>query len=381
MIDRGALARGFIVLMLLAAACAGAYTLLADTDGTSGNFIEDTGAHAYGPIYEEPDASRSLVDVDPWIRDFRVSGGTYGTKLPAQVRISFDGSGPIPSRDVTLESRAAVELFAGPNRERAEAVLRGTQRLLEERDGLIKGMALSDSRGGAQAAAMANVVRLHIADGITDPRQRQEFEVVVREVSDELADHSLAWYHFRFQDIVLGPEISSGLTRWIRTPGRTTPAENLHTAYVLRHELEHAVTPPTRYDGHQLEWLEEGSVDVLARWPGVAAGTARELGMTYPKRFDRVSYEPRSAGYPEWVATMRVLLAAAGIDTSDPAEFEAASELLQLKEVSQSPARIAAAIAKANRLTPAERLRVERAVVGLDGDTNAARRLAASLRA
>lgn len=381
MIDRRALVRGFFALLLLAAACAGAYALLSDTEGTSGNFPEDGESVRYGAVYEQPDASRSLLDVDPWIRDLEVSGGTYASKLPAQVRISFDGSGPIPSRDVTLQSRPAVELFAGTRRVRAEGVLRGTQRLLEDRDGLIRGMALTDSRGGAQAAAMANIVRLHVADGVTDPRHRRELEGIVREVSSDLADHALAWYDFRFQDIVFGPEISSGLMRWIRTPGRTTPEENLHTAYVLRHELEHAVTPPTRYDDHQLEWLEEGSVDVLARWPGVAAGTARELGMTYPGRFERLPFEPRSAGYPEWAATMRVLLAAAGIDTSDPAEFDAASELLQRKEVSQSPARIAAAIAKANRLGPAGRRRIERAIAGLDGDTDAARRLVGSLRA
>lgn len=378
MIERGTILRGLLVLLLLAAAMSGAYLLLSDTDGSSGNFLEDEHeGWRYGAIYEQPTATRQLVDVDRWLRDLPVRGGTYGRVLPAQARITFDGSGSIPSRDVTLESKAAVDLFAGERRERADDVLRGVQRILEERNGLIRGLVLTDSYGGAQAAAISNVVRLHFADDIDDPATRRLVVELIDEVSSELAGETWAWYSFKFQEVVLGPEISRGLERWIRTPDKATPEQNIFTAHVLRHELEHAVSPATLLDDDQLQWVEEGSADVLARWPGAAAETARELGMPYPKRYEKVAYEPRNAGYPKWVATMRVLLGASGIDVKDPEAIDQAAALLQDGDVSGVPDRIAERIAKRNRLTMREQQQLAAGIRGLDGDTRAARRLVA----
>lgn len=376
MIERGTILRGFVALLLLAAALSGVYALASNTDGSSGNFLEDgrEGWH-YGAIYEQPGATRQLVDVDRWLRDLPVRGGTYGRTLPAQARITFDGSGPIPSRDVTLESAAAVDLFEGERRERAEDVLRGVQRILEERDGLIRGLVLTKSYGGAEAAAISNVVRLHVADGIDDPAERRLVSTLIQEVSSELAGETWAWYSFRFQEIVLGPEISRGLERWIRTPDASTPEQNIFTAHVLRHEIEHAVSPATQLDSDQLQWIEEGSADVLARWPGAAAATARELGMTYPKRYERMAYEPTRSGYPTWVATMRVLLGACGIDVQDPAAIDDAARLLQDGDVTGVPERIAERIATRNRLTEREERRLAAGIRGLDGDTRAARRI------
>lgn len=375
MIDRGALARGFIVLVLLAAACGGAYALLADTDGTSGNFMEDAGTHAYGPIYEEPDRYRGSV-LDPWLRDLPIEGGTVGRRLNAQVRISIDGNGAIPSREVTLETPAAVTLFAGPRRDRAEGVLRGIQVALEERDGLVKGIALTDSRGGAQAAAVASIAQLHLEDQIDDRATRQLVKSIISDVTAELSNDAFAWYNLRFQDVILGPEISAGLSTWIRTPAKAKPADNMFTAYVLLHELEHAVTP----DDEGNEWIEEGTADVLARWPGASARMARQLGMPYPKRYDRVEYRTDLGGYPAHVESMRVLLDAAGISWRDPKQLDDATELLQGSPASFVPGELAARIGKRNRLTPRERARLARSIVAVDGRPAAARRLVASLR-
>lgn len=377
MIDRGALVRGFLVLMLLAAACAGAYALLTDTEGTSGRFIEDTGAHAFGPIYEEPDRYRGTALADPWLRDLRVQGGTVGRRLHAQVRIGIDGTGAIPTREVTLETPAAVTLFADPRRDRAEGVLRGIQVSLEERDGLIRGLAFTDSNGGAQAAAIANISRLHLGDGIEDPAARRLLESIIQDVTRELSDDAYAWYDPRFQDVVLGPEISRGLFTWIRTPAKATPAENIFTAHVLLHELEHAVTP----DEAAPLWVEEGTADVLARWPGASARMARQLGMPYPKRYDRVEYRTGRGGYPEYVDSMRTLLGAAGIAWRDPKQLDEATALLQGRPASLVPAELAARIAKRHRLTGRERARLTRSIVAVDGKPEATRRLVASLRA
>lgn len=377
MIDRGALVRGFFALLLLAAACAGAYVVLGDTDGTSGNFLEDEGAHRYGPIYEEPDSYRRSI-AHPWLRDLRVSGGgTVGRHLNSQVRMAVDGAGDIPGREVTLETPAAVTLFAGPRRERAEGVLRGIQVALEERGGLIKGLAFTDSRAGAQSAAVASIARLHLADENYDPAVRRMLQSVITDVTRELSEEAHAWYDPRFQDIVLGPEISRGLYTWIRTPAKAAPAENIFTAYVLLHELEHAVTP----EEGGAKWVEEGTADVLARWPGASAGMARQLGMPYPRRYDTAEYRTDRGGYPEYVDTMRVLLGAAGIDWRDPKQLDEATELLQGRPARLVPRELAARIARRNRLGDAERAALVRQVAAVGGSPAAARRLVASLRA
>jgi hypothetical protein len=52
MIDRGTIVRGFVVLVLLSFVLAGAYAVLGNTEGTSGNFLEDDSAKRwrYGAI-------------------------------------------------------------------------------------------------------------------------------------------------------------------------------------------------------------------------------------------------------------------------------------------------------------------------------------------
>lgn len=379
MIDRSALTRGFVVLLLLAAACSGAYAMLADTDGTSGNFLEDGSARHHGPIYEEPDGYRRTLLADRWVRSIKVPGGTFGSTITRQVRIGIDGRGPVPMREVTLETRPAVVLFAGPRRERAEHVLRGIQDVLDERGGLVRGISLAQSPGEAQAAAIASVIRLRDVDSFEDPRDRAILTRLLADIGADQSEHAFAWYNGRFQDIVLGPEVSRGLLTWIRTPGKATKQDNIFTAFVLRHELEHAVTPIGDRDYQQLQWLEEGTADTMARWPGAAAETARMLGMPYPARYDRLQFATARGGYPQWTDTIRVLLGAAGVDWKAPGQFEAASELLQSRDSMQTPALLAERIAKRKRMGVDGQARIERGIRGLNGDVRAARRLVARL--
>jgi hypothetical protein len=380
MIDRSALVRGFVVLLLLAAACSSAYAMLSDTDGTSGTFLEDDPTHRYGPIYEEPNGYRDTLLADRWVRSIKVSGGgTFGSTITRQVRIGIEGRGPIPEREATLETRAAIVLFAGPRRERAEGVLRGIQNTLDDRGGLVRGVSLAQSPGEAQSAAIASIVRLRAIDDFSDPGDRAILTKLLADIGADQSKHAFAWYNGQFQEIVLGPEVSRGLLTWIRTPKQATKQDNIFTAFVLRHELEHAVTPIGDRDYRQLQWMEEGTADTMARWPGAAAETARMLGMPYPTRYDRLQFATKRGGYPEWTDTIRVLLGAAGIDWKDPAQFDAASRLLQSRDSMQAPTMLAERIAKRNRMGADGQTRIERDIRRLDGDVRAARRLVARL--
>ncbi|MCB0879213.1 MAG: hypothetical protein KDC46_09575 [Thermoleophilia bacterium] len=379
MIDRGTIARGFMVLLLLAAACAGLYAVMAHPGGSSGNFLEDDdqGWH-YGPVYEQRDGWENTVLADPWLRRVPVSGGTFGSTYNRQVRIGITGSGPIPEREATLETPAAIDLFAGARRERAEDVLHGIERILEEQGGLVRGISMAPTRGGIEAAAMSSVIRERTVDDFGDAQSRALITSYLDVVSKELAGHAYAWYDPRYEEIVFGPVITNGLTMWIRTPKQATQKANIFTAYVLRHELEHAVTPLGDAPGAaDVQWIEEGTADTIARWAGAAATTASELGMPYPKRYEDREYSTSRGGYPEWTDALRILLGAAGADWRRPGDLDEASELLQSKDATHVPELLADRIAKRERLTKVERATLERGIRALDGDPAAARRLVA----
>lgn len=382
MIDRGTLLRGFIALFIIAVVGGLLYSLLSNTDGSSGNFPEDDGdKQSYGPIFEDPDAWQNATLADKFIRDMKVTGGgTFGATIVKQVRIDIDGSGPIPKRDVTLQTRPAVKLFNGPTRGRSEAVLRGIQRILDERGGLVEGISFASTKGGLEAAAISAMVETYHTDDVTTQAERDLVLMILDLVAKEQTRSLYAWYDFRFQQIVFGPEISNGALKWIRTPKRTKPAENIFTAYIMRHELEHAITPPTDEEYQRFQWLEEGTADVIARWPGVAADTAEDVGMTYPKRYERLEYSTDLGGYPDFTIALRMLLGAAGIDWKDPEQIDEAYAMLQERDLTEVPGALAERIAKRDRLSRKERARIERAILRVDGSPAKARRLVASLQ-
>lgn len=377
MIDRGTVLRGFFALFLIAIVGSVGYMFLSNTDGSSGNFLEDgDGRYAYGPIFEDPDAYRKATITDPFIRDMHVTGGTFGSTITQQVRIDIDGSGPIPTRDVTLQTKPAVRLFNGPRRQRALGVLHGVQRILEDEGALLEGISIARTRGGVEAAAISGVVEEYPTDGYYNtPAEKQLVTDVLSAVAADLAGGAYAWYDPRIQQIVFGPVISKGLHTWIETPKQATRAENLFTAYVVRHELEHAVTP----SGDDYGWMEEGTADTIARWPGVAAATARELGMPYPKRFDKLEYRTDRGGYPEYVDSLRILLRAAGVDWKDPKQLDDATDLLQKRELRDVPAELATRIAKQHHLTAPQRMKLERGIRRMQGAPSEARRLVGAL--
>lgn len=377
MVDRSTLTPAFLALLVLAALAALVASGLTSLHGESGNFPEDPAART-GPIYEQPGAYRAALLSSPWIARIPMGSSTFGAQIQRQVRIDIDGTGPIPQRVVTLQTAPAVAMFRGVGRPRAEGLLHGIERELEQRGGLLHGISFTEGRAGYEAAAAAGVFEQGFVDGST----REERATVARELAaygTERSKHTYAWYDPTSQWVVVGPEVSRRLLGFVRAPSTLTPAEGLFAAFVVRHELEHAVTPAWLREGARLRWLEEGSADALARWPGAAAGTARELGLPYPKRFEQTAYDTRRAGYPRFAATLRILLRAAGVDATKASQFGAASGLLQATRVDGVPARLATRIAERHRMNDRQRHLLALEIAGVDGSPARARALVRAL--
>lgn len=256
---------------------------------------------------------------------------TVGELLPQQARFRIVGEGPPEHRSVVAETRAAARLLEGSTREPTERIVRGLVSLAYDRPGsaIIKGVALSTSRYGfALNRMMTDLVERMPPEvgpaGATPPKD------LARELRSRLEDYRTqvddVWAIYQDGWIDVGPRISRILRNHVRHPDTAEPAarrDHYSAAYVLRHELEHAITPTATGTGEGIGWLhEEGVADALARWPGAVAETARALGLRHlPAKLP--------AGYPEQRRVIRQWLRYAGIDTRRKEERSRADRLLQ----------------------------------------------------
>jgi hypothetical protein len=169
--------------------------------------------------------------------------------------------------------------------------------------------------------------------------------------------------------------LSPRMTTLLMSEDATHP--RMGTRYVtevLAHEFEHTVTPadPSGPVGRNLGWLEEGSADVLARWPGVAKRHADAMGIAAPP-----AAQPLQGKYlyDQLTAGVRRLLVLADVDVTDAAAIERARELLQSGSLGSTPRRLAEAIGAARSLEPARVAELERRIRRLDGSAAAIDRL------
>lgn len=355
----------------LASACGG------DTDA---QFPEDLRGDIQAQYVEEPNALRANVLVDPWVSQLKVGNGrsTFGREIPRVVRIDIDGTGPLVRRDVTLETAPAVELFSGAGEQRMKRFVHGGMTVLDERNGFIRGMNLSSSANSYEAGAIASIIEEHALDGSVNREERAFLELVISLIARDIAEHSFAWYDTRTTWVNLGPDVSNVLRMHAKTPARVKPARGLFAAHVVLHEFEHAVSPDSMEDYARWQWVEEGTADVFARWPGAAARAAKAMGLPYPKQYERIAYKPKGVGYPEWSETLLVLLRAAGIDVSEPDQLDIASALLQAHNRSDASLdKLSAAIATEQGLSPARAAKLRRDVRALNGNLPRARRIVA----
>jgi hypothetical protein len=336
----------------------------------------DTIPHRYGRIVDEPQQYTSALKVDPWVSQIPVGGHrTFGEEFRGVVRLQVDGNGPLFARDVTLQSPASVALIHGRGQERAEQVVHGMLDLLSTREGFIRGITLSTSQPGYRASALGYIVSQSITDGDLTASDKSFIRSMLAFYASQLSEHTYAWYDPQSTWIYIGPDVSRTIRTFIVSPKRVKPKDGIFAAMVLRHEFEHSVTPWTTDAVDRYRWIEEGTADTIATWPGAAAATARQFGLPYPKRYERLGYSRADAGYPEWVATLRLLLQAASIDVTDPKALPDVQRLLQDGKLEAAPARIAARIAREQGLSPIRQRRLAAQILRIQGNPKAARRL------
>ena len=208
-------------------------------------------------------------------------------------RIVRDAAGRATS--ITAETEAARALLEG---------IAGTR---------AKALVLAFARG-ADATGRADVQQLRVGGVAWNPYVHAEFRDGVVQL---LPARSL-----EFLDLVAG-----------RT---TDPRRAGQLLATLRHEAQHAVTPmPTRRQRWST-WVEEGSAELLAAWPGRIEQMGSDVGIDVAAPGDRP--------YVPFVRRLSALLGAAGIDAARPDHFQRAVELLQRVEHRHVPRAIAKAI-------------------------------------
>lgn len=363
---RTAFVIGTLAAAVLVAACGG---------DTGARFPEDDRVVTAARYVEEPHVFREELLADAWVRQIRVGSSTFGREIPRIVRIEIDGIGPLRERDVALQTQPSVTLFSGPREQRMKQLLEGMLGVLDERGGLVAGIAITTSPASFEAAAIAPFVEDQLVGGDISASDRAFLTEYLSFIARERARHTLAWFYPRSTWMTIGADIGGIIRRHASTPGKVKPDDGIYAAYVLRHEIEHAVTAADFDQNERFDWIEEGGADMLASWPGAAAETAKAMGLPYPKRFETRRFETKRAGYPDWRRAMYLLVQAAGVDVTSAHEFGAASDLLQEQEPRHVPRRLAEAIADEQGLTPQRRARLVRQITELDGDLAATRRL------
>lgn len=353
-------------------------------DDTVGREVTDSGL---GSIVLRPERYRQQLAKDRWIRSVRVGNHTLGQLLMQTSRFSVEGAGPIRGRRIYADTPAAARLLTGRSEARTERFLHGLQRLMHQRGAYVHGISFARTRDAYRANYLLGIVQSESLRPYFDYAARSDAER--RQFLQELlpmalmSDGALATHRFESHWIDLDPNLTRHLEASLRAPRTVRPKDSLFVAHVIRHELEHSVSA---YDGtfddervstlHR--WLEEGSADTLANWPGEAARTARMLGLPYPKKAEGMSwaaFNPGRGGYPEYVATMRILLTMAGVNVRDPRAFARADRILQRGDLDTTPRRLANAIIANDRATAKQRGWLIRQIEQLNGSPANARKL------
>lgn len=351
-----------------------------DDPAVSSADARDAEEITYGPVFVKPTRYDAKLLKDRRVRTIPIGHGRFAALLRDQPRFSIEGRGAFVSRSITADTVAAAKLMRKGPRARTVAFLHGLQRLMDERKGYAHGVSLSMSHDGF----MANWVVVFVENGVfnyatTDEQMRYLVAIAV-ETADVIGE-SYAWFQFDSSWIVVGPELSRPLATYFRSPKSLSTREAMTIAMVVRHELEHTVsaggTTPRR-----LVWMEEGTADVIALWPGAAATTARELGLPYPKRaLDKPwSRFTLHSGYARWAATLRILVELGGVRPGLARDLDEVEDLLQDEPVARVPGVLAKAIADEQGLAPKDAAWIERRIRALDGSPRKARALERDVR-
>jgi hypothetical protein len=378
----------------------------------------------------------------PWARDTKVGDSTLGVVAGRALQFQLAGDGPSSSRELVPQSDAAVRLLEGPKGAAIEQALRG---ILATTDGYesrssIAGISLSRGvRDFAVNSALNYMERGDVkgwnpAGGVKATGALKEALDGGRQVAGLAVAQAPDW-------INLGPFATRQLLRLAGSESKTPGDAMLGTwlTELAAHEPHHTITPPRPADIIKskylqsplppelereqatspfeslkpLNWLEEGTADVLSSWAGVLPAAASRLGVphldelpdpAFPEDFSLIMAVQSAASrgnrftpdervlvdkhidatygtparsdleriqmismpltglrnYPTHVSALHEVLHMGGIDATDPKQVDRATELLQGARITHVPGRLADAIIEQQHLKPEvrEQLRV-----------------------
>jgi hypothetical protein len=372
----------------------------------------------------------------PWVAQTEVADTTVGEVAGRALQFAFEGTGAIDTWRITPQTSDAAQLLSGTRGPAIEQALRGIASTIRGHEGntSFRGITLARSDVEYQVNSALNYIegtRIAPSYGFTTddtPTSRAALQRAISDgqgVADGTAAQAPNWVNlgsFATRELVrlagrADSPADARIGTWLASMGAHEPQHTISPLSfedVIKPEYQNmapeemAADPVLAKDPfaalEPLNWVEEGTADTLANWPGRIERVARNMGVpfsptpqapgvlpapiaaartaahgrgatfsaderalvdtwvkgefnTAPQtdgdRFQLLAMHSNGAhNYPSHVAGMHLMLAMAGIDPKRPDDYAKADQLLQGGDITGTPGRIADAIIQHRRLDP-----------------------------
>ncbi len=389
-----------------------------------------------------------------WVAKTKVGGDELGSVAARALQFSLEGDGVPSTRRLVPQTEAAAKLLSGPQGAAVEQALRGIVATTDAHEGTTSIAGISLARGERDFAVNSALTWLERGDVKGwNPRGGAAAKEALGEALDggrQIAKMAVAqapgWVN-------LGPFATRQLLRLAGSDSTTTADATMGAwiATLAAHEPHHTITPPRTGDIIKskflqeplpkelekiqkedpfstlkpLNWIEEGTADVLSSWAGVLPATAAKMGVpslatlpepAMPEDFDVIMALQSASGrggrftpdervlvdahiektfgtparsdldrmqmvvmpltgmrnYPLHVTALHALLDLGGLDSTNPEHAPKAAELLQGARLTHVPGRIAEAIIEQQGIDPSLREELRTQVRDLGAHLNGA---------
>lgn len=311
--------------------------------------------------------SLRVLGANPRIGAAKFHGEPLDHLVQRQVQVRLQGDGDLSQRTLVPQTDAAVDLLRGPHGLKFEQALRGLLSTVDGRKGVrnVEGITLATSAEGFGInRALTHIDRLpeHKLDTLVQDSPPGQLGAAISSYAGK-AQYS-AQKNGTYAQNLSWIDLSAGASRSMLgaiKDGRTARGEaSANLVGTLVHELQHAVSPAKISDlsagaagPTPLNWLEEGSADVLTWQKPVLRDTAERMGLPYRDFKGWTSAgNTQHAGYPVQRSIITSLLGEAGINVRSRAGIERATDVLQGRSLREVPGKLADEII-ANRGLPA----------------------------
>lgn len=373
----------------------------------------------------------------PWVRDTKVGDSTIGAVAGRALQFELVGTGTPSKRALVPQTDAAAKLLAGPKGAAVAQALRGIIATTDAHDGKTNIAGISLARGYRDFQVNSALTWLEKGDvkgwdasgGATAKGALEDALDGGRQLSKMAVAQAPGWVN-------IGPFATRQLLRLAGSDSTTAGDRRLGTwiAQLAAHEPHHTITPPRTGDLvtskylqeplppelqreqkanpfaglKPLNWLEEGTADVLSSWAGVLPAAGARLGVPHlpelppiefptdsaiidalqsasgrggrftpeervlvDKHIDEIYGTPAKSdgdrmqmivmpltgmrNYPAHVNALHEVLRMGGMDPARPEHLERVSKLLQGARLTHVPGNLADAIIQQHDLSPTVR--------------------------